>query len=66
MFSKNILLKNKVVYEKQKGDKDKDEKITIEVSVKSNHQIEQHILNRLEEDIKQITIPTGYKIQQKD
>ncbi len=61
MFSKNVLLKAKSVYVGRN-----DEKFSMEVAIKSNHTLDVNVLRVLEEDIKRINIPNGYKLEVKD
>lgn len=61
MFSKNVASKAKMVY--IRGE---DDKIELLISLKSNHNISADILQQIEQDLKNIRIPFGYKLEVKD
>ena len=63
MFSQAVLLKHKACYCKQEKGKE-DDKFTIEIVIKSNHQINDRVLKDLEADIKRISIPMGYRVDE--
>lgn len=63
MFSQAVLLKHKASYCKTIKGKEED-KFSIEVVIKSNHQLEQRLLTDLENDIKRINTPMNYKLDE--
>ena len=64
MFVQAVLLKHKACYCKQQDRGKEEDKFTIEIVIKSNHQIGEQVLKNVEADIKRISIPMGYRLDE--